>query len=75
MTVTRDAEVGEVSRPANGARPAGVRWRVDRGRRGFLALAMVPAVVSGYPVYILPQYMLFGVWRCRSACCGASSAS
>jgi urea transport system permease protein len=27
----------------------------------FLALAALPAVISGYPIYILPQYMLFGV--------------
>ena len=46
---------------ATAPRAAGVRWRVDCRRRGFLALAMVPAVVSGYPVYILPQYMLFGM--------------
>ena len=27
----------------------------------FLALALLPFLVSGYPIYILPQYMLFGV--------------
>ena len=27
----------------------------------FLALAALPAVISGYPIYILPQYMLFGM--------------
>lgn len=27
----------------------------------FAILALVPALVSGYPVYILPQYMLFGI--------------
>ena len=27
----------------------------------FLALAVLPAVISGYPIYILPQYMLFGM--------------
>jgi urea transport system permease protein len=27
----------------------------------FLVLAALPAVVSGYPIYILPQYMLFGM--------------
>ncbi len=62
MTVTRDAEVGEVSHPAQ-RRPA---RRVFDGEWiaaavVFLALAVVPAVVSGYPVYILPQYMLFGM--------------
>jgi urea transport system permease protein len=27
----------------------------------FLVLATLPAVISGYPIYILPQYMLFGM--------------
>ncbi|MGH1483622.1 MAG: branched-chain amino acid ABC transporter permease [Geminicoccales bacterium] len=27
----------------------------------FAALALLPLVTSGYPIYILPQYMLFGV--------------
>jgi len=27
----------------------------------FLALAALPALISGYPIYILPQYMLFGM--------------
>jgi urea transport system permease protein len=27
----------------------------------FLVLAALPAVISGYPIYILPQYMLFGM--------------
>jgi urea transport system permease protein len=27
----------------------------------FAALALLPAVISGYVIYILPQYMLFGV--------------
>jgi urea transport system permease protein len=27
----------------------------------FAALAVLPAFVSGYPIYILPQYMLFGL--------------
>jgi urea ABC transporter permease protein UrtC len=27
----------------------------------FLALAALPAIMSGYPIYILPQYMLFGM--------------
>jgi urea transport system permease protein len=62
MTVTRDAELGEVSRPAQ-RHPT--RRAFDRewiaAAVVFLVLAMVPAVVSGYPVYILPQYMLFGV--------------
>ena len=62
MTVTRDAELGEVSRPTQ-RHPA--RRAFDRewiaAAVVFLALAIVPAVVSGYPVYILPQYMLFGV--------------
>jgi Branched-chain amino acid transport system / permease component len=27
----------------------------------FLVLAALPAVIAGYPIYILPQYMLFGM--------------
>ncbi len=27
----------------------------------FLVLALLPVFISGYPIYILPQYMLFGV--------------
>jgi urea transport system permease protein len=27
----------------------------------FLLLAALPAVIAGYPIYILPQYMLFGM--------------
>ena len=27
----------------------------------FLALAALPALISGYPIYILPQYMLYGM--------------
>ena len=27
----------------------------------FLALGALPALISGYPIYILPQYMLFGM--------------
>lgn len=62
MTLTRDAEVGEVGRPTRrrpGLRAVDGEWLA--GAVVFLALAMVPAVVSGYPVYILPQYMLFGM--------------
>jgi urea transport system permease protein len=62
MTVTRNAEVGEVSHPAQ---PHPARRVFDgewiAAAVVFLALAVVPALVSGYPVYILPQYMLFGV--------------
>ena len=32
-----------------------------------LVFAALPQVIEGYAIYILPQYMLFGVWRCRSA--------
>ena len=62
MRLTRDAEAGEVGRPAwwrGGLRAPDGEWIA--AAVVFLALALVPAVVSGYPVYILPQYMLFGM--------------
>ena len=61
MTVTRDAELGEVGRPQNGAPGGAFDGEWIAAAVVFLALAAVPAVVSGYPVYILPQYMLFGM--------------
>jgi hypothetical protein len=41
-----------------------VRLRVSETPVAILAfalLALVPALFQGYPVYILPQYMLYGV--------------
>ena len=75
MTVTRDAEVGEVSRQTRRPPPGGRSMASGLRPPWFLALAMVPAVVSGYPVYILPQYMLFGMLALSLVLSGASSAS
>jgi urea transport system permease protein len=62
MMTARDAEVGEIGPPA---RRRGGWLALDgewvAGAVVFLVLAAVPGVVSGYPVYILPQYMLFGM--------------
>jgi urea transport system permease protein len=62
MTTARNAEVGEMGPRARRRR----RWLALDGEWVvgavvFLVLAAVPAVVSGYPVYILPQYLLFGM--------------
>ena len=62
MSAARDAGVGEVDRPAQrrvGLRALDGEWLATA--LVVLALAAVPAVISGYPVYILPQYMLFGM--------------
>jgi len=62
MTTARDAEVSEIG-PL--ARRRGGRFALDgewvAAAAVFLVLAGVPAVVPGYAVYILPQYMLFGM--------------
>ena len=62
MTVTRDAEVGESAVRPTARRAAGVRTASGLPPPWFSSRSpCVPAVVSGYPVYILPQYMLFGM--------------
>lgn len=61
MRVTGEIGVGEAARVERAPR----RRRLDGEARTavvvFLVLAALPAVISGYPVYILPQYMLFGM--------------
>jgi len=62
MTVIREAGTGAISRPAgrpNTPRAFDREWIA--AAVVLLALAALPAVISGYPVYILPQYMLFGM--------------
>jgi urea ABC transporter permease protein UrtC len=62
MTTARNAEVDEMGPRA---RRRGRRLALDgewiAAAVVFLVLAGVPAAVSGYPVYILPQYLLFGM--------------
>jgi urea transport system permease protein len=46
------------------ARPAvwaGLSTEAAAAAAVFAALALLPLAVSGYPIYILPQYMLYGV--------------
>jgi urea ABC transporter permease protein UrtC len=62
MKLARGIVAGERSR---GKRRAAGRGLLDGESVAalvvFLALAALPAVISGYPIYILPQYMLFGM--------------
>jgi urea transport system permease protein len=62
MKLSRDIRAGELDR---GERRAASRGPMDGESVAavvvFLALAALPAVISGYPIYILPQYMLFGM--------------
>jgi urea transport system permease protein len=62
MKVAREVPAGELGQL--GRRAAGRRL-LDRESIAaipvFLVLAALPALISGYPIYILPQYMLFGM--------------
>jgi urea ABC transporter permease protein UrtC len=58
--MTADADkrippVGRVSLRGLGASETGLAFLT------FIILALLPIFVSGYPIYILPQYMLFGM--------------
>jgi len=61
MTISRDLRVGETA----GAKRRGRRKALDGEAIAalvvFAVLAALPVVLSGYPIYILPQYMLFGM--------------
>jgi ABC-type branched-subunit amino acid transport system permease subunit len=62
MKLSRGIGAGELGRGA--PRAAGGRLLDGESIAAvvvFLALAALPALVSGYPIYILPQYMLFGM--------------
>jgi urea transport system permease protein len=65
MAVTTDDTSAETaSSPSDRGRSAVRAWLTPENVLalvGFVALFAVPYVVSGYPVFILPQYMLFGV--------------
>lgn len=55
-----------MSQPSANSQKASVPTTLHRGEAPialvvFVLLALVPAVTSGYVVYILPQYLLFGV--------------
>ena len=62
MKLARGIPAGDIGQPG---RQAGGRRLLDGESLAaivvFLALAALPAVISGYPIYILPQYMLFGM--------------
>lgn len=54
----------ERPKPPDGARlPGGVRLRSETSIAAvvFVLLAVLPLLVSGYPIYILPQYLLYGM--------------
>jgi urea transport system permease protein len=61
MTVSRDLRVDETA----GAKRRSCRKALDGEAIAalvvFAVLAALPVVLSGYPIYILPQYMLFGM--------------
>jgi urea transport system permease protein len=62
MTAAREAGVDGVGQPARRPqRPRAVDGEWIAAAVVFLVLAALPAAVSGYPIYILPQYMLFGM--------------
>lgn len=61
---TAPQESIQVRRPSRAKRHVLLRWLRAENVLAvvlFVALFYVPYVVSGYPVFILPQYMLFGV--------------
>jgi urea ABC transporter permease protein UrtC len=62
MKLTHGIRAGELGR---GAPRAAGRGLLDgesvAALAVFLALGALPALISGYPIYILPQYMLFGM--------------
>jgi urea transport system permease protein len=62
MKLTRGAPAGALAHL--GRRPVGRKLLDGESVTAiavFLVLAGLPAVISGYPIYILPQYMLFGM--------------
>jgi urea ABC transporter permease protein UrtC len=62
MKLARGVPAGKLGRA--GRRAAGRRVLDSESAAAivvFLALAALPALISGYPIYILPQYMLFGM--------------
>lgn len=54
---------GRVNRVSVHVAAANPFWSGETGVAAiiFLALALLPLLVGGYPVYILPQYLLFGL--------------
>jgi ABC-type branched-subunit amino acid transport system permease subunit len=61
MRVTGDIGVGERRRSHRPLRRRLLDGEALAAVVVFLLLAGLPAVISGYPIYILPQYMLFGM--------------
>ena len=62
MKLARGTPAGRLARVGPGTAGRGL---LDRESVAailvFLALAALPALISGYPIYILPQYMLYGM--------------
>jgi urea transport system permease protein len=61
MRATGDIGVGEGRRTGRSRRGRLLDGEALAAVVVFLLLAGLPAVISGYPIYILPQYMLFGM--------------
>jgi urea transport system permease protein len=61
MTISRDLRVGKMAGDKRRSRGGPLDGETLAALVVFGILALLPVVLTGYPIYIVPQYMLFGM--------------